>query len=288
MTGYGKATGIFQNKKITFEAKSVNSKQFDLTIKSPYAYRDKEIELKNEAIKILARGKVDIYMNVEITDATSISTIFNAILIKGYYNQLKKIAKDLEIKNTDDILPAILRMPDVMKTQPAEIDTEEWKCVNEMFSTAIDALDKSRKEEGIALEKDILEHLNIIENLLQQVEKYEKPRIENIKARLKQGLIENVKPETIDQNRFEQELIYYIEKIDITEEKIRLGNHLTYFRNTCNEEEMPGKKLGFISQEIGREINTLGSKANEVNLQKIVIQMKDELEKIKEQLLNIL
>lgn len=288
MTGFGKASDAYQNKKITFEAKSVNSKQMDLNLKIPYTYKDKELELRNEAMKLLARGKIDIYMNVEIAEAGNNGNVFNAVLIKGYFNQLKEIADGLQIKNTDDLLPVILRMPEVMKLQAGETDAEEWKCISGIFSRAIGELDKSRLEEGKSLEQDICARIKLIGSLLGQVEKYEKPRIESIKAKIKQGFAENVKPETIDQNRFEQELIYYLEKIDITEEQVRLANHLKYFCSTCNDEDMPGKKLGFIAQEIGREINTLGSKANEVNIQKIVIQMKDELEKIKEQLLNIL
>lgn len=287
MTGFGKAVGTFKNKKITVEAKSVNSKQFDLNLKAPNTYKDKEQEMRNDALKILARGKIDIFMYAEVNEAGTEST-FNTELVKSYFLQLKNIAKELKIKNTDDLLSVVMRMPDVQKQQPHEPDEKEWNVLFKTFKSAIKELDSARVNEGDTLEKDIVSRIKLIGKLLKQVDGFEKKRMENIKAKLKQSLTEYIKSESIDNNRFEQELIYYLEKIDITEEKVRLANHLKYFIETIKDESLPGKKLGFIAQEIGREINTLGSKANESNLQKIVIQMKDELEKIKEQLLNIL
>lgn len=287
MTGFGKAVGTFKNKKITVEAKSVNSKQFDLNLKAPNAYKEKELEMRNDALKILARGKIDIYIYAESNEAGTENT-FNSQLVKSYYLQLKSIAKELSIKNTDELLSIVLRMPDVQKAQQQEPDEKEWKVLYKTFKSAISELDISRAKEGNTLEKDIVSRIKSIGKLLKQVGGFEKQRMENIKIKLRQSLAEHIKNDTIDSNRFEQELIYYLEKIDITEEKVRLENHLNFFLDTIKEESLPGKKLGFIAQEIGREINTLGSKANEANLQKIVIQMKDELEKIKEQLLNII
>lgn len=287
MTGFGKAIGTFKNKKITVEAKSVNSKQFDLNLKVPNIYKDKELEIRNDALRILARGKIDICMYAESNEA-GIENTFNSKLVKSYFLQLKNIAKELNVKNTDDLLSIVLRMPDVQKAQPQEPGAMEWKVFNKTYLSAINNLDISRSREGKILEKDIVSRIKLIGKLLKQVGAFEKQRMENIKIKLRQSLTDHIKTEAIDNNRFEQELIYYLEKIDITEEKVRLDNHLKYFLDTVKEEMLPGKKLGFISQEIGREINTLGSKANESNLQKIVIRMKDELEKIKEQLLNIL
>lgn len=287
MTGFGKAAGEYNYKKITVETKSVNSKQLDLNLKLPSVYREREMAFRTEVSKILERGKIDVFISVESPENCT-NTVINSSLVKDYYNQLSSIADDLKIKDHQSLLAIALRMPDVIKVVHQEADEKEWEMIFEIFQKAIVELDESRKREGDILNTDFVARIATIGQLLSQVAPFEKQRIENIRTKLKQGLSENFKAENIDQNRFEQELIYYLEKIDITEEKIRLANHLEYFLETIKNEVAPGKKLGFISQEIGREINTLGSKANEVNLQKIVIQMKDELEKIKEQMLNIL
>lgn len=287
MTGFGKAVGEYNNKKIIVEAKSVNSKQLDLNVKIPSVYREKEIELRNEVIKILERGKIEINVYIESPDNGKAASV-NSEQVKSYYNQFLTVAADLKIKNTDDLFTAIIRMPDVIKIEQQSIDETEWCVVMELFMEALQELDMSRIREGALLEKDFIWRIKLIDKLSKQTKPYEKKRIDNIRAKMKQSFAEYYKSEDIDKNRFEQEIIYYLEKIDFTEEKVRLANHLKYFLDTIKKEESAGKKLGFITQEIGREINTLGSKANEVNIQKIVIQMKDELEKIKEQLLNIL
>lgn len=287
MTGFGKQTGEFFGKKYTVEARSVNSKQLDLNIKLPAVFREYEYSLRNEVTKTLERGKIDIYFNVEITDNTS-NTVINTDLIKKYYSQLVGIANELGIESKSELLTSCLRIPDVIKFVQPETNDGEWKFVYDLFLRAVAELDEFRRREGNVLSEDFIARIANIENLLSQVGQFESVRIDSVKSRLTQMLNDNITGANIDQNRFEQELIYYLEKIDITEEKVRLSNHLKYFIETQNNELSPGKKLGFIAQEIGREINTMGSKANEVNIQRLVIQMKDELEKIKEQLLNIL
>jgi uncharacterized protein (TIGR00255 family) len=286
MTGFGKINGEYLNKKISAEAKSINSKQFDLVLKTPSYYREKEMEWRNEVMRVLERGKIEINLQVEYPENTKGASINNT-LVKNYFLQLKAIAEDLKIKNQDDLLTLAMRLPDIIKTEHQEIDEPEWAAVSGIVIKALEALDESRKREGKLLEQDFIFRIGLIEKLLEQIGPHEKQRIDNVKTKLRQALAEHLGNET-DMNRFEQEIIYYLEKMDITEEKVRLANHLKYFLDTMKHEESPGKKLGFISQEIGREINTLGSKANDVNIQKLVIQMKDELEKIKEQLMNIL
>jgi uncharacterized protein (TIGR00255 family) len=286
MTGYGKSTCELEGKKLTFEVRSLNSKQLDLNTRIPGFYKEKELEIRTMLSRKLQRGKVEFNLFAEITGSDNATSV-NKEVVKSYYHQLNEISKENNIAE-GDILGTILRLPDTLKTVREELDDAEWKQVLPAIEKAIDSIVKYRQEEGVALEKDILERIASIESLLAEVEPLEKPRIERIKSRISNNLAEFIDMENIDKNRLEQELIFYIEKLDITEEKVRLANHCKYFVETAQSDEPVGKKLGFISQEIGREINTLGSKANDADMQKLVIRMKDELEKIKEQLLNIL
>jgi uncharacterized protein (TIGR00255 family) len=287
MTGYGKALCEIGNKKLTIEIKSLNSKQLDLNTRLPGFYREKEIEVRNLISRRLERGKVDFSLYAEVTGSEN-NSVINADIVKNYYQQLSKISDELGIGSKSELLPIIMRLPDVLKTEREELDEGEWKLILEGIEKSMDELNKFRAQEGKALEKDITERTVIILDLLKQVEPLEKQRIIKVRERLRQNLKELSENDEYDENRFEQELIFYIEKLDITEEKIRLANHCEYFINNLGNEENVGKKLGFITQEMGREINTLGSKANDSDLQKLVIKMKDELEKIKEQLLNVL
>jgi uncharacterized protein (TIGR00255 family) len=286
MTGYGKAMCEMPGKKITIEIKSLNSKQFDWNSKTPLLYREWELEMKSIVSKKLERGKVDFYMNIENTDGTA-SYSLDEDRIKEYYSQLHELSKGLKTSQSD-ILQLVMRLPDVIKTEKEELKEDEWQAIGSTINIAMDELDAFRKEEGKILENDFKERINKIISLLDQVEPYEQERINHLKERIRKNLFEFIDKEKIDQNRFEQELFYYIEKIDITEEKVRLKKHVDFFLDTLKDPESAGKKLGFVTQEIGREINTLGSKANDFNIQAIVVQMKDELEKVKEQLLNIL
>ncbi len=287
MTGYGKALCEIGNKKLTIEIKSLNSKQLDLNTRLPGFYREKEIEVRNLISRRLERGKVDFSLYAEVTGAEN-NSVINTEIVKNYYQQLSKISDELGIGSKNELLQIIMRLPDVLKTEREELDEGEWKLILEGIEKAMDELIKFRAQEGKALEKDITERTQIILDLLKQVDPLEKQRIIKVRERLRQNLKELSENDEYDENRFEQELIFYIEKLDITEEKIRLANHCEYFINNLGNEENVGKKLGFITQEMGREINTLGSKANDSDMQKLVIKMKDELEKIKEQLLNVL
>lgn len=286
MTGYGKAMCDLPGKKITIEIKSLNSKQFDWNSKIPLLYREWELEMKSIVAKKLERGKVDFYLSIENTDGSA-SYSLDEDRIKKYYSQLLDLSKGLKTPQSD-ILQLVMRLPDVIKTEKEELKEDEWQAIGSTINIAMDELDAFRKEEGKILENDFKERINKIISLLDQIEPYEQERINHLKERIRKNLFEFIDKEKIDQNRFEQELFYYIEKIDITEEKVRLKKHVDYFLDTLKDPEPPGKKLGFVTQEIGREINTLGSKANNFNIQAIVVQMKDELEKVKEQLLNIL
>lgn len=288
MTGFGKSSTEFGDKKITVEIKSLNSKQSDVNIRIPQQYKEKELSLRNEVIQSLNRGKIDLSVWVEGDDADK-NIQFNEKLIVEYYQQLEKVSKLIGQKiENEQVLQLITRLPDVIKTEIKELDEEEWNVIFKTTQEAIKQLDNFRVQEGKVLENDFIKRINKISLLLENIKTFEKERIERVKERIKQNLNELIESQDIDQNRFEQEIIYYLEKFDITEEKVRLKNHTSYFLETLNNEELAGKKLGFISQEIGREINTIGSKANHAEIQKIVVQMKDELEKIKEQLLNIL
>ncbi len=287
MTGYGKSIVTYNEKKINVEIKSLNSKALDLSARIAPLYREKEMEMRQMIAAALIRGKVDFAIWIEkdeIADATPI----NAALVENYYHQLREIQNRVGIPEPQDWFQILLRMPDVTTTNEVEILTdEEWETARQAIEQALNALVEFRKQEGIALQKKFIEKIDNISALLTSIEPYEKSRVEKIRARIIEGL--NTIPEIdYDQNRLEQELIYYIEKLDISEEKQRLANHLKYFRETMNEGYGQGKKLGFIAQEMGREINTTGSKSNQAEMQNIVVKMKDELEQIKEQVLNAL
>lgn len=287
MTGYGKSIVTYNEKKINVEIKSLNSKALDLSARIAPLYREKEMEMRQMITAALIRGKVDFAIWIEkdeIADATPI----NAALVENYYHQLREIQNRVGIPEPQDWFQILLRMPDVTTTNEVEILTdEEWETARQAIEQALNALVEFRKQEGIALQKKFIEKIDNISALLTSIEPYEKSRVEKIRARIIEGL--NTIPEIdYDQNRLEQELIYYIEKLDISEEKQRLANHLKYFRETMNEGYGQGKKLGFIAQEMGREINTTGSKSNQAEMQNIVVKMKDELEQIKEQVLNAL
>lgn len=287
MTGYGKSIAEYNGKKINVEIKSLNSKQLDLNTRIAPLYREKEMEIRQKIQKRLMRGKIDFAVWTE-KDDTQTATPINADLIRFYYDQINKIAfeKDISLEMNWNTL---LRMPDVMSTTETEVlSDEEWTAAEKAIDEAIEALYNFRKQEGAALEKKFHEKIDNIAALLTSVEPYEKGRVEKIRQRLETSLSQ-IKDVDYDKNRLEQELIYYIEKLDISEEKQRLSNHLKYFRDTMNEAEGgQGKKLGFIAQEMGREINTTGSKSNQAEMQNIVVKMKDELEQIKEQVLNVL
>lgn len=281
MTGFGKHVVQLPNKKITVEIKSLNSKSIDLNARMPSSYREKELELRKLVANSLLRGKVDFNLYVELT-GNETSTQVNEIAVKQYMNQLKNIASGDDLR----LLEMALRFPDAMKTDKDDIDEEEYKAIKEALIGALKEINEFRSEEGSVLEKDFLDRIASLEKLLEEVIAIDPDRQATIRERLEKA-VQDIKAD-VDANRFEQELIYYLEKYDITEEKVRLANHLDYFSKTLRSNDSNGKKLGFISQEIGREINTIGSKANFAPMQQLVVQMKDELEKIKEQMLNVL
>jgi len=282
MTGYGKAVTESSDKKITIEIRSLNSKSMDLNTRLPYLYKEKELEIRKYISENLQRGKVDLSINTETTTTNKAQQI-NGEIIKSYINEFKAIVPDA---SDAELLTVVMRLPEVLSFTSTEIDENEWNLAFETLKLAIKDLTNFRIDEGKVLESEFTSRIQNILNLLDQVIPFETERIATLKERFLKNLEElNV---DYDQNRYEQELIYYIEKFDITEEKVRLRNHCNYFLQTLNSEESNGKKLGFITQEIGREINTLGSKSNHSEMQKLVVQMKDELEKMKEQLLNIL
>ena len=288
MTGYGKATAELPDKKINVEIKSLNSKAMDLSTRIAPAYREKEIEIRNEISKILERGKVDFSLWIEKKEGADSATPINQELLKGYYKQILSISENLNIPLPADWFQTLLRMPDVMsKTEIQELSEEEWATVHATVLEAVNHLVDFRKQEGMALEKKFREKISNISSLLEKITPYEKERVEKVKERIIEALEKTLSVD-YDKNRLEQELIYYIEKLDINEEKQRLTNHLKYFISTLEGGCGQGKKLGFIAQEMGREINTLGSKSNHAEMQKIVVQMKDELEQIKEQVLNVM
>ena len=284
MTGFAKQQCEANNKKYTIEIKTLNSKTLDIIVKSPASLRSKELELRSKLSR-LERGKIEVYITESNTD-TATSSI-NADLLTARYQQVRSLAQQLG--TTDHhLFETLLSMPDIWSTSTDEEITEEaWQPIAQAFDKAIDEVQLFRQQEGDVLEKDFIKHIDLIEQKLQAIPAYESQRIDTAKERIRRYFAESAIKE-IDSNRFEQELIYYLEKLDITEEKIRLAKHIDYFRNTMRTEEGSGKKLGFIAQEMGREINTTGSKANHVEIQKLVVEMKDELEKIKEQLGNIL
>ena len=287
MTGYGKAAVAYKEKKINVEIKSLNSKSLDLTVRVAPLYREKEMEIRQMISEALIRGKVEFALWVE-KDAGTDATPINGALIENYYRQIKAISAQTGIPEPTDWFYTLLRMPDVTtKTEVEILDDEEWEVVSGAVKNALDALVDFRNQEGAALQKKFVEKIDNIAALLESIESYEKARVEKIRARIIDGL-KNIPEAEYDKNRLEQELIYYIEKLDISEEKQRLANHLNYFRETMENGVAQGKKLGFIAQEMGREINTTGSKSNHAEMQNIVVKMKDELEQIKEQVLNAL
>ena len=282
MTGFGKASLQLPTKKITVEIKSLNSKGLDLNTRMPSVFREMELGLRNQISQRLERGKVDFSLYVEVTGEETTSKI-NVPIVKGYINQMKAV-----IPNADEteLMKMAVRMPDALKTERDEIDENEWKQIQTVIDEALENIANFRKDEGASLEKEFQLRISNINNLMTEAVSYDAERIETVKTRLRTSLDEL--KVNVDENRFEQELIFYLEKYDITEEKVRLGNHLNYFLETLNGTEANGRKLGFITQEMGREINTMGSKSNHTEMQKLVVMMKDELEKIKEQVLNVL
>lgn len=285
MTGFGKATRTLDNKKITTEIRSLNSKQLDLGIKMPGKYRTLEYEIRALAAKGIVRGKAEISISVETTAVESTASV-NKEMFAAYYRQIREAQQAAGITDSGDITSIVMRMPDVVSQEVATISEEEHTAIMECVEEAIAEFDAFRMQEGAVLIADLLARVDLIESYKVAVEPYEASRIETIRTRINDNLAKLAA--TPDNNRFEQELIFYLEKLDITEEKVRLTNHCNYFRTTAGEEEQVGRKLGFIAQEMGREINTMGSKANNAEIQILVVKMKDELEKIKEQVLNIL
>ena len=287
MTGYGKSEAELNNAKLSIEIKTLNSKQIDLNVRLPHAYNSKEVEVRSIVSKSLERGKIAVFINKESLGEDAKHEI-NTELAKNYYAQIKSIATEVG-DNSNEILSTIMRMPDVVKQNTSEVDKAELQQLLQLVKETLAKVDEFRIEEAKAMEEDFRLRISNILKLLTEVEPLETTRIERVKDRLEQALIKNIDESKVDKNRFEQEVIFYLEKFDITEEKVRLKKHCSYFIDTLeNRNISKGKKLGFITQEIGREINTLGSKSNDSDMQKIVVNMKDELEKIKEQALNIL
>jgi uncharacterized protein (TIGR00255 family) len=282
MTGFGKASLQLPTKKITVEIKSLNSKGLDLNTRMPSVFREMELGLRNQISQRLERGKVDFSLYVEVTGEETTSKI-NVPIVNGYINQMKAV---IPTADATELLKMAVRMPDALKTERDEIDATEWKQIQTVIDEAMENIANFRKDEGASLEKEFQLRIANINNLMNEAVSYDAERVETVKTRLRTALDEL--KVNVDENRFEQELIFYLEKYDITEEKVRLGNHLNYFIETLNGTEANGRKLGFITQEMGREINTMGSKSNHTEMQKLVVMMKDELEKIKEQVLNVL
>lgn len=286
MTGYGKAAVELPHKKLTIEIKSLNSKQFDLFTRIPMIYREKEIGLRNWLSKELERGKIDLSFTVEHI-SKDVSATIDHTLLKQYHQEITALSHELNIGLPQDWFQTLLRLPDVMKQDVEELNEEEWSIIEKTIQKAVNELIGFRVQEGEMLRNLLQEKIANIRQLLQDIEPYESERIEKVKSRIYDGLA-TLENKEYDTNRFEQEMIYYIEKLDVNEEKSRLTNHLDYFIETLDEKKSQGKKLGFIAQEMGREINTLGSKSNHSDMQRIVVRMKDELEQIKEQILNVL
>lgn len=287
MTGYGRAVCELPGKKVSIEIRSVNSKQFDLNIKLPAMLREKEADIRSLVSKQLERGKIDFYVSVEHLLANENFSL-NTAQAKQYHEGIKQLSEELGLPVPQEIIPLLLRLPDVVKTPAEELNDAEWALIYKEIEKAVLMMDTFRLNEGNVLKEDMLQRIALIENGVKRIEPFEKDRIQQIRQRIQTNIAAAVAPDKIDNNRLEQELIYFLEKMDFTEEKVRLLKHCTYFRETINEVASNGRKLAFITQEVGREINTLGSKANDSDIQKIVIEMKDELEKIREQLLNVL
>jgi uncharacterized protein (TIGR00255 family) len=286
MTGFGKASSNAGSNMITVEIKSLNSKFLELNLRLPLVYKDKDLELRNELSKSIERGKVDFTISIEPAVGTRKSMV-NKEVIESYYNDLVSLNKNLNL-SSEDYLNIIMRLPNVLLSEKTDTDPGEWKIVESLIKKALKDFNDFRLKEGKALQKDFDERISSIKNRLKEIEKHEPGRMKAIRNKLSKGLEDLDESITVDHNRFEQELVYYLEKIDITEEKVRLKSHLSFFQETMKLPESNGKKIGFILQEIGREINTIGSKANDAALQRIVVEMKDDLEKMKEQSANII
>jgi uncharacterized protein (TIGR00255 family) len=287
MTGYGKAECLMPDKKLTIEVKSLNSKLLDTSTRLPALYRDKEIEIRQIIAGTLERGKVECSFFYELTEEAT-PGIINEQVVKSYYEQLYRISGELGLEASLELLSTVMRMPDTIRTERTELGDEEWDVVKDGLQQALRQVNGFRHQEGEALDRDLRERVGAITSRLARVEEFEAERIGRIRERIGNNLSGILVSEEFDENRFEQELIFYLEKLDISEEKVRLSNHCQYFLETMETAGPVGKKLGFISQEMGREINTLGSKANHADIQRLVVEMKDELERIKEQVLNVL
>lgn len=288
MTGFGKTTVEVGNKKVVIEIKSLNSKQLDLNLRMPNLYKEKEMEVRGMVKDCLDRGKVDMCMYFDNSE-TDKEVQINKVVVAQYFNQMLEISGSLGVTpDQGELLQTVMRFPDTMQIKSEELKEEEWDQLRSGVKSALEAMNNFRIQEGKALMKDIVHRVQLIQELSAQVPQFEKKRVEVIRQKLQEKINEWTDVKNVDQNRLEQEIIYYLEKLDITEEKVRLANHCKYFMETVEKEEAPGRKLGFIAQEIGREINTMGSKANDHDIQKLVVRMKDELEKIKEQSLNVL
>lgn len=288
MTGFGKATVSGGTKKIIVEVKSLNSKQLDVNLKMPSLYKEKDIEIRGMIKEVLDRGKVDMFIYFD-NDDDSKEVAINKTVVTQYFQQMLDVASSLGVSvDKGELLQTVMRFPDSLQVKAEELDEQEWLQLKSGIMQALESLNQFRIQEGQVLIADILKRIEIIKSLAAQVPQFEKQRVPAIKQRLQEKMKEWGEIKNVDENRLEQEIIYYLEKLDITEEKVRLANHCRYFIETAEREEAPGRKLGFIAQEIGREINTMGSKANDHDIQKLVVRMKDELEKIKEQSLNVL
>lgn len=286
MTGFGKASGSVGNNMITVEVKSLNSKFLELTLRLPASYKDKDIELRNEISKSVERGKVDLVVSIETTPGSQ-KNAFNKDVIKQYAEGFSDIQQELGL-SSQDLLSVIMRLPNVLNVDLSESNAKEWKLIESLTKKALKEFNEFRVREGKIIEDDFDERVGTIRDCLKKIEKAEPERIKTIKGRITRNLEEITEAAQVDKNRFEQELIYYLEKIDITEEKVRLSAHLDFLIETLRDKDSNGKKLGFILQEVGREINTIGSKANDAQIQRLVVQMKDELEKMKEQTANVI
>lgn len=285
MTGFGRAEGVVKDRKVTVELRSLNSKQLDLLLKLPGAYKEREQELRQALSERVVRGKAEAFIAMEAIHAAK-RTTFDRPLIKAYYEEIRGIVQEVAPDSSVDIMAQVLRLPDVASTSAERLDEEEWEGLKGLVRAALEGFDRFRCEEGARLAAELVERVAAIEALLSEVESLDQGRADRVRERLRAKLAEL--QANIDQDRYEQELIYYLEKLDITEEKVRLRAHCAYFRETIQADEQQGRKLGFIAQEMGREINTIGSKANDALIQRLVVRMKDELEKVKEQLLNVL
>ena len=286
MTGYGNAKGLVGNQNVTVEIRSLNSKFLELNLRMPMQFRDRELELRSDLSKQLERGKADLSISFESNELAKRSSV-NKEIFNAYYEELSALGKEYNL-NDVNLLDCILKLPAVMNAERQESDEEQWKELKVVINAALDRFNAFRDNEGAALSKDITMRVDTISNCIPQLEEFETKRVEGVRAKISKAINELIEQTSIDRNRFEQELIYYIEKLDISEEKVRLRSHCEYFVQTIANPEANGKKLGFITQEIGREINTIGAKANDAPMQRIVVEMKDEMEKLKEQLANVL